>query len=273
MKILFSLFIWFDRSKLKQSLAGKTVLITGASYGIGECLAISLAFAEPRVHLLLVARSTEKLMEVKKTIEASGCRVDIFSCDLTDVAAVDVLIEKLQQLPNGIDIVVNNAGKSIRRSIFDSLDRFHDFTRTMNLNYLAPVQLLLPLIPILVARKGHIINISAVNVLTIPAPKWAAYQASKTAFDQWFRSVGAELNSRGVGTTSIYLPLVKTRAIEPTKAYQHIPAMSPEEVAKLVCMAINSRRRTYAPWWLIWGQLASILLRSPLEMMMSTRWK
>jgi short-subunit dehydrogenase len=273
MKLLFSPFIYCDRAKLKQRLAGKTVLITGASYGIGECLALALASAEPRVHLLLVARSTEKLIAVKETIELRGSCADIFPCDLTNVAEVDVLIERLHQLPNGIDIFINNAGKSIRRSIFDSLDRLHDFTRTMNLNYFGPVQLLLPLIPMLVARKGHIINISAVNVLTIPAPKWAAYQASKTAFDQWFRSVGAELNGCGVGTTSIYLPLVKTRAIAPTKAYQHMPAMLTDEVAKLVCMAINSRKRTYAPWWLIWGQLASILLRSPLELLMSTRFK
>jgi short-subunit dehydrogenase len=271
MKLLFFPFLGFNRSKLQQRLAGKTILITGASYGIGECLAEILA--QPNVYLLLVARSVDKLMEVKNRVEARGGRADIFPCNLTNVDEVNTLLETLHQLPDGIDIFVNNAGKSIRRSIFDSLDRLHDFTRTMNLNYFAPVQLTLSLIPILVARKGHIINISAVNVLLIPAPKWAAYQASKTAFDQWFRSVAPELNARGVSTTSIYLPLVRTRMIAPTKEYQNIPAMQPDDVAKLICKAINSRQRTYAPWWLIWGQLASILWRSQWESLVTNRLK
>jgi short-subunit dehydrogenase len=271
MKPLFFPFLGFDRSKLQQQLAGKTILITGASYGIGECLAEILA--KPKVHLLLVARSAEKLIEVKNRVEARGGRADIFPCNLTNVDEVATLLETLHQLPNGIDIFVNNAGKSIRRSIFDSLDRFHDFNRTMNLNYFAPVQLSLSLIPILVAKKGHIINISAVNVLLIPAPKWAAYQASKTAFDQWFRSVSPELNACGVSTTSIYLPLVRTRMIAPTKEYENMPAMEPDDVAKLICKAMIARQRTYAPWWLIWGQLASILLRGQWESIVTNRLK
>jgi len=245
------------------------VLITGASYGIGECLAESLA--ETKAHLLLVARTAEKLMEVKQRVEARGGRADVFPCDLTSTAEVQTLLQQLLQLPDGIDVFVNNAGKSIRRSVFDSLDRLHDFTRTMNLNFFGPVQLMLSLIPTLVARQGHVINVSAVNVLLAPAPKWAAYQASKTAFDQWFRSVGPELNARGVSTTSIYLPLVRTRMIEPTKEYEKMPAMLPEQVAQLICRAINSRRRTYAPWWLMLAQLASVLLRWPWEVLMSRR--
>jgi short-subunit dehydrogenase len=247
------------------------VLITGASYGIGECLAESLA--ETQARLLLVARTADKLTELKQRVEVRGGRADAFPCDLTSVAEVQTLLQKLHQLPDGIDVFVNNAGKSIRRSIFDSLDRLHDFTRTMNLNYFGPVQLMLSLIPTLVARQGHVINVSAVNVLLAPAPKWAAYQASKTAFDQWFRSVGPELNARGVSTTSIYLPLVRTRMIEPTQEYKHMPAMRPEHVAQLICRAINSRRRAYAPWWLLPGQLASVLFRWPWETIMSRRLK
>jgi short-subunit dehydrogenase len=269
MNLLFFPFLWFSRSKLQRRLAGKTVLITGASYGIGECLAEALA--ETKAHLLLVARTAEKLMEVKQKVEAKGGRADIFPCDLTNVAEVSTLSEKLHQLPDGIDVFVNNAGKSIRRSILDSLDRFHDFTRTMNLNYFGPVQLMLELIPMLVARQGHVINISAVNVLLVPAPKWAAYQASKTAFDQWFRCIGPELSGHAVSTTSIYLPLVRTRMIAPTEEYKRMPAMQPEDVARLICKAINSRRRTYAPWWMLPGQLASVLLRWPWEAIMSRR--
>jgi short-subunit dehydrogenase len=247
------------------------LLITGASYGIGESLALTLA--NPTVQLLLVARSAEKLQIIQTQIKAQGGQAEIFPCDLTKVQEVEALLAKLLLLPNGIDIVVNNAGKSIRRSIFDSLDRLHDFNRTMNLNYFGPVQLLLALIPHLVERRGHIINISAINVLLLPAPKWAAYQASKTAFDQWFRCVAAELNGRGVRTTSIYLPLVRTRMIEPTKIYQKMPAMQPQEVAQLICQSIISRKRTYAPWWLISAQLGSVVLRWPVEIMISRQWK
>lgn len=131
---------------------------------------------------------------------------------------------------------------------------------------MGPVQLILALTPILVARQGHIINISAINVLLLPAPQWAAYQASKTAFDQWFRCAAPELNAQGVRTTSIYLPLVRTRMIAPTKAYQNMPALSPDQVAKLICKAVIARPRTIAPWWLVIGQLASVLLRWPGEM-------
>ena len=267
MKLLFFPFLGFSRAKLQHRLAGKTVLITGASFGIGECLAELLA--ETKAHLLLVARTADKLQEVKLKVESRGGRADIFPCDLSDASAVQGLLEQLLQLPNGIDVVVNNAGKSIRRSIFDSLDRLHDFSRTMNLNYFGPVQLMLGLIPGLVARKGHAINISAVNVRLISPPLWAAYQASKTAFDQWMRCVGPELDARGVATTSIYLPLVRTRMIEPTKQYERVPAMRPEQVACLIARALISRRRTYGPWWLLPGELASVLLRCPWEVLMT----
>jgi NAD(P)-dependent dehydrogenase (short-subunit alcohol dehydrogenase family) len=263
MRLLFFPILWYSRAKLRRRLDGKTVLITGASYGVGEALAVSLA--KTGAHLLLVARTAEKLNEVKAVVEAAGGRADVFPCDLSNPAAVQALIEQLLQLPNGIDLVVSNAGKSIRRSVFDSLDRLHDFTRTMNLNYLGPVQLLLALIPTLVARRGHVINNSTGNAVVLPPPRWAAYQASKVAFDQWFRSVGLELNAAGVATTSIYLPLVRTRMSAPTEHLRRLPAMSPEQVARLICRAINSRRRWYKPWWLWPAEVASVLFRWPWE--------
>lgn len=269
MNLLFFPFLRVDRTKLQQQLAGKRVLITGATYGIGEALAECLA--ETGAHLLLVARTTEKLIEVQKRVEAKGGRADIFPCDLTNGAELQLLLTKLAQQPEGIDIFVNNAGKSIRRSIFDSLDRMHDFTRTMNLNYFAPVQIMLALIPELVAKQGHVINISALNVRLLPPPKWAAYQASKSAFDQWLRSVAAELNTKGVSTTTIYLPLVRTRMIEPTPAYRKMPAMQPDAVAQLICKAILSRKRSYAPWWLGIVELASLLFRGVWEEQISQR--
>jgi NAD(P)-dependent dehydrogenase (short-subunit alcohol dehydrogenase family) len=263
MRLLFFPILWYSRSKLRHRLAGKTVLVTGASFGIGESLVLELAQSGAR--LLLVARTEDKLREVKRKVEAAGGRADAFPCDLSDSTAVQSLLEQLLRLPDGIDLVVSNAGKSIRRSVFDSLDRLHDFTRTMNLNYVGPVQLLLGLIPTLAARRGHIINISTGNAVVIPPPRWAAYGASKAAFDHWFRSVGPELNARGIATTSIYLPLVRTRMSEPTEHLKRVPAMQPEQVARLICRAVNSRRRRYAPWWLWPVELGSVLFRWPFE--------
>ncbi|MGE3800117.1 MAG: SDR family NAD(P)-dependent oxidoreductase [Candidatus Kapaibacterium sp.] len=269
MQILFFPFLYYNQTNFRRHLGKKTVLITGASYGIGE--AVALRLAQTDAQLILVARTEEKLNEVKFKVEAVGGHAEVFPCDLTDTEQVQILLERLNALPNGIDVVVSNAGKSIRRSLFDSLDRFHDCTRTMNLNYFGPVQLLLSLVPELIENSGQIINVSAVNVLLAPAPKWAAYQASKTAFDQWLRSVGLELNARGVATTTIYLPLVRTRMIEPTEKYQNMPAMYPDQVAQLICRAIISRRRWYAPWWLLPAQAASVLFRWPWEAAITAR--
>jgi short-subunit dehydrogenase len=190
-----------------------------------------------------------------------GAKTSIFAADLTKEEDLESLISFLQTYPNGIDVFVNNAGKSIRRSIFDSLDRFHDFQRTMALNYFGPVKILLSLIPDLLKNKGHIINVSAVNVLMIPAPKWAAYQASKTAFDQWMRSVSPELRRKGVNSSNVYLPLVRTRMIAPTKAYDKMPAMKPEHVARIIAGLIAKGKGTYKPWWAFFGILASVLFR------------
>jgi short-subunit dehydrogenase len=254
---------WLNEQRLKKEVSGKTILITGATFGIGEELSYKLA--ETDAKLILVARTEEKLVEIKNKI---GGNATIFACDLTKTEAVENLLIELKQLPNGIDIFINNAGKSIRRPIYESLDRFHDFQRTMALNYFAPVQMLLSLIPILEQNQGQIINISAVNVLMIPAPFWAAYQASKTAFDQWFRCVSAEVNARNIKTSMIYLPLVRTRMIEPTAEYKNAPAMSPQHVASIICQTIYTRKRKHSPWWLIFGQIGSVILRYPFEVLM-----
>jgi short-subunit dehydrogenase len=253
--ILFPSFS-LDEKKLRARVENKTVLITGASFGIGERLACKLAATGANV--ILVARTEEKLIALKNNIEQHGGKATIFPTDLTKPEQVQQLIDHLLLLP-GIDIVINNAGKSIRRSINDSLDRYHDFTRTMGVNYLGPVQLMLALIPALQKSKGHIVNVSAINVLLAPAPLWSAYQASKSAFDNWFRCAAPELNLSGIRTSSVYLPLVRTRMIAPTAAYDKMPAMSPDHAANIVCRCIIKGSRKYAPWWLIFGQLASVL--------------
>lgn len=254
-----------NKRKLQKQIQGKTILITGASYGIGEQLAYLLA--KQNVHLLLVARTEEKLILVKNKVEKLGGNAVVYPTDLTATTQIEQLILELKQLPKGIDIIISNAGRSIMRPIYKSLDRFHDFERTMAINYFAPVQLLLALIPSLEKTKGHIINISAVNVLLAPAPYWAAYQASKTAFDQWFRAVAPEIRTQSIKSSSIYLPLVKTRMIAPTKAYEKAPAMSAQHVAKIIAKTIYTQRKKFAPWWLIFGQLGSVLFRMPWEWM------
>ncbi|CAA6829831.1 MAG: Short-chain dehydrogenase/reductase SDR [uncultured Aureispira sp.] len=251
------------QKKLRQASQQKTILITGASYGIGEASARLLAAYD--VHLILVARTASKLTALKKSLEDQTAQISIYPTDLTQVEEVEALLLALKKLPNGLDVLISNAGHSIQRPIQKSLERFHDFERTMAINYFAPVRLFLGLMPLLEKRKGHMMNISAINVLLLPAPHWAAYQASKTAFDQWFRSVAIEMESYGVSSTSLYLPLVRTRMIAPTKAYQNVPAMSPEHVARLIAKSLYRPKRTWMPWWSIFARLGSFFCRGLWE--------
>jgi short-subunit dehydrogenase len=250
---------------LRQRLGGKNILITGASYGIGEQLACLLAATGAR--LILIARTEEKLQIVRTEVERLGGQADVFPCDLRNEIELQTLLEWLQQPENSVHVFVNNAGKSIRRSLLQSLGREHDFFRTMSLNYHAPVKICLGIIPDLIKNNGQIINISAANVLLLPAPYWAAYQASKAAFDQWFRCAAPELREEGVACSTLYLPLVRTRMIAPTEAYRNMPAMHPRHVADIICRIIRSRRRRFRPWWLIFGQSASFFLRGIGERM------
>ncbi|GIO04385.1 epimerase [Brevibacillus reuszeri] len=258
-----------DKEKLANAVYGKTIVITGASSGIGEQVAKLLA--DFHVHIILVARREEKLQEMKRELETRAAKVSIFRADLRDSAEMDGFLAFLLQQPDGIDIVVSNAGISIRRSIMDSLDRNHDFTRTMAINYFAPVKLLLAIIPQLKQKKGHIINVSTINTSLVPIPFWAAYQASKSAFDTWFRSAAPELNAMEISTTSIYLPLVKTPMILPTAAYKNMPAMSAEHVAVMIAKSMYTKQKKMRPWWLIFGQLASVLGRGLWEWAMAGR--
>lgn len=253
----------FNFEKMKQEMDGKTVLITGASSGIGKAFAYLLA--DTTAHLILVARSEANMNAMKVDIEQSSARVTVFPADLRNEEERKELLAFLHQLTDGLDVFVSNAGISINRPIAKSLDRYHDFTRTMALNYFAPVQLLLSLIPMLAKKNGQIINVSTINALLFPIPYWAAYQASKTAFDTWLRSAEPELKVQNIYTTSIYLPLVRTPMIKPTIAYQSTSAMSPVHVAEMIGHALYTKRKVYKPWWLILGQWASVVFRSPLS--------
>lgn len=248
---------------LQKKIAHQTILITGASYGIGAATATLLA--APKVHLILVARSAAPLQDLQKKLTAQGAQVDYYPTDLTQPDQVDQLVAQLQQLNKGLDLIINNAGHSILRSIHQAKERYHDFERTMAVNYLGPVRLLLPLLEGVEQQGGQLINSSAVNVLLLPAPYWSAYQASKTAFDQWFRSIAPELRARGVQCSSVYFPLVRTRMIAPTKAYQKVPALAPQQAAVIIGQLILSRKTQFKPWWATFAQLGSAFFRRPWE--------
>ena len=224
-----------DRS-LSGTVANKRVLITGGSSGIGRATALRLADAG--AHVLIAARDQHKLEKVAAEIRARGGAVSTYVCDLTDAAASAKLARQLLAEPGGVDILINNAGHSIRRSIGISCDRLHDYERLMQLNYFAAVRLTLALLPHMAARRsGHVIVISSIGVLS-NAPRFSAYIASKAALEAFARCAAAEYRDRGVHFTVINMPLVRTPMIAPTRAYAQLPAKSPEEAASLIADAI-----------------------------------
>ena len=236
-----------DEDALRAAVAGRTVLITGASRGIGAASARRLAVAGAVV--LLAARSTPDLERVRADIDDSGGEAHAYPADLADREQVATLLTLLREDRDHVDVVISNAGKSIRRSVMESYDRFHDVTRTIDLNYLGPVQLLLGLLPAMRARRsGHVVNVSSVSA-DVPAPYWAAYTGSKSAFEAWLRCVAPELRADGVATTSIHFPLVHTEMSAPISFYRYLPGMTADEAADAVCRAIAYRPRLMSPWW------------------------
>ena len=237
----------------QQKVKGKIALITGASSGIGLTVAKRLAAAG--AHVLLVSRTEETLKEVQAEIQAEGGQADIFPCDLNDMYAIDEVSKQIIASVDHIDILINNAGRSIRRAVHESVDRFHDFERTMQLNYFGAVRLVLNILPQMMIRKdGHIINISSIGVLA-NATRFSAYVASKAALDAFSRCLSAEVHSHKIAITSVYMPLVRTPMIAPTKIYKYVPTLSPEQAADLVAYAIVKRPKKVATNL---GRLASI---------------
>jgi NAD(P)-dependent dehydrogenase (short-subunit alcohol dehydrogenase family) len=249
---------------LRDAVDGKVVLVTGASYGIGEATARKLGAAGATV--LLVARSGDRLEELKQQLSKAGGRAYVYTTDVSDPESVDALAAEVLERHDHIDVLVNNAGKSIRRSIELSYDRFHDFERTIWVNYLGPVKLVLTLLPSMRARgQGHIVNVSTSGVRMPPAPRWSAYVASKSAFDVFIRTVALEVARDGVTVSSVYMPLVHTRMSAPTPAFRYVPGLSAEEAADLVCKAIAERPKVISPWWVSAVEAGSAVTRRPWE--------
>ena len=231
--------------QLNDKVAGKTVMVTGASSGIGEASAIRLAEAGATV--LLVARSADKLAELKKRLDQTIGTAEIYPADLSDAESLDAMIAKVIKDGNEPDILVNNAGHSIRRSVENSYDRIHDYERTMQLNYFGALRLILGFLPGMRERKsGQIINISSAGVQT-RTPRFSAYIASKAALDAFSDSVQSESLDDGIRFTTIFMPLVRTPMIAPTKIYKRFPTLTPEQAAQLIAEAVIYRPRRLAP--------------------------
>jgi NAD(P)-dependent dehydrogenase (short-subunit alcohol dehydrogenase family) len=235
-----------DRRKdraLARAIKGKTVLITGASSGIGRATALRVGSAGANV--ILVARTAEKLEETKRDIEELGGSAFVHRCDLSDMADIERLAKEVLDEHGRVDVLVNNAGRSIRRSIALSYDRFHDFERTMQLNYFGAVRLILSLLPVMRTpsdgrKGGHIINVSSIGVQT-NTPRFSAYVASKAALDAFSRCIASEVIDDGVHLTTIHMPLVRTPMIAPTKMYDRFPTITPTEAADMICKAMIRR--------------------------------
>jgi NAD(P)-dependent dehydrogenase (short-subunit alcohol dehydrogenase family) len=259
-----------DRT-LKGTVKGKVVLITGGSSGIGLATAHKVAAAGATT--IIIARDPEKLAAAKKDIAAKGHSVVTYSADVSDPGQCEELVRKLEDNHGGVDILVNNAGRSIRRAIENSFDRYHDFERTMSVNYYGALRLTLGLLPMMLKkRRGHVINISSIGVLT-NAPRFSAYVASKAALDAWTRCAASEFADMGIQFTTINMPLVKTPMIAPTKIYNQVPTLTPEEAADLVVEGIVYKPVRIASRLGVFGEVLHALLPRVAQIIMNTTFR
>ncbi|MFK7886034.1 MAG: SDR family oxidoreductase [Gammaproteobacteria bacterium] len=248
-------------------IGGKVVMVTGASSGIGHATAIKMGEAGATV--IMIARSADKLEVARKEVARHGGDAHAYTCDLSDLADCDRLIETVIANHGHVDVLVNNAGRSIRRGIASSFDRFHDFERTMQLNYFGSLRLIMGLLPSMTERhKGHVINISSIGVLS-NAPRFSAYVASKAALDAFTRCAASELSHSGLHFTTINMPLVRTPMIAPTKLYQNVPTKSPEEAADMVVDAIVRRPKRIATRLGIFAEILHLLAPKMTELGMN----
>jgi NAD(P)-dependent dehydrogenase (short-subunit alcohol dehydrogenase family) len=262
--------LFIDRT-LRGKVEGKVVLVTGASSGIGKATAWKLV--EAGAHVVTIARDKEQLDEVVAEFAAAGFKLYAYVGDLADMASAEAVTQQVLADHGKVDVLINNAGRSIRRAIENSYDRFHDFERTMQLNYFGCLKVTMTVLPKMSEQKhGHVINISSIGVLT-NAPRFSAYVASKSALDAWTRCAASEFADRGIHFTTINMPLVKTPMIAPTKLYDSVPTLTPEEAADMVCDAIIHRQVRIATRLGITGQVLHALVPRIAQIIMNTTFR
>jgi len=262
--------LFIDHS-LKGTVAGKVVLVTGGSSGIG--LAAAHKFAEAGATTIICGREQAKLDEACKEAKEKGYAFIAYPADIADMADCDRFIKLLIENHGGVDFLINNAGRSIRRAIEASYDRFHDYERTMQLNYFGCLRVTMGLLPGMVAkRKGHVVNISSIGVLT-NAPRFSAYVASKAALDAWTRCASSEYADLGITFTTINMPLVRTPMIAPTKIYNNVPTLAPEEAADMIAQACVDKPVRIATRMGITGELLHALVPRIAQIMMNTSFR
>jgi NAD(P)-dependent dehydrogenase (short-subunit alcohol dehydrogenase family) len=228
-------------------LNGKRILLTGASSGIGESAAEE--FARCGATVVVTARRKDLLDAVVGRIQDRGGGTAIaMPCDLSDLDAVDALAADVEERLGGVDILINNAGRSIRRPLAESLERWHDVERTMMLNYYSPLRLIRGVAPGMLQRgDGHIINVATWGVFSEASPLFSVYNASKAALSSVSRVIETEWAPKGVHSTTLYYPLVATPMIAPTKQYEGLPALTSQEAAGWMITAARTRPVRIAP--------------------------
>jgi NAD(P)-dependent dehydrogenase (short-subunit alcohol dehydrogenase family) len=259
-----------DRS-LRGAIEGKVVVITGASSGIGHAAAVKVG--EAGGIAVLVARSADKLEETKAEIEEAGGTAAVHAADLSDLDDCDRVVEEILETHGRVDVLVNNAGRSIRRAVAHEYDRFHDFQRLMQVNYFGALKLILGFLPGMRARKsGHIVNVSSIGAQTNP-PRFSAYVASKSALDAFSRCVATEIVDDNVHITTVYMPLVRTPMIAPTKIYDYFPTITSEEAAELVTQALIGRPKKVATRLGTFGEVAYAIAPKAVDVILNTGYK
>src|SRR3954466_10538287 len=258
-----------DRS-LAGTIKGKKVLITGASSGIG--LETALQIGEAGAEGLPVSRTREKLEEVAEKVKESGGVAHVHPADLSDLDDIDRLAKEVLDEHGGIDILINNAGRSIRRSVAASYDRFHDYERTIQLNYFGALKLILAFMPGMRERKsGHIINVSSIGVQT-NTPRFSAYVASKAALDAFSRCTAPEVVGDNVKFTTVYMPLVRTPMIAPTDIYKAFPTLTPDEAATMICDAMIDKPKRKASRLGTFGEVLYSISPKTVDIVLNTAY-
>ncbi|MBK7613779.1 MAG: SDR family oxidoreductase [Burkholderiales bacterium] len=265
--------LFVDHS-LKGNVAGKVVLVTGGSSGIG--LSAACRFAEAGAITVICGRGEDKLAAAVQEIKAyagKDAKVYSYSADIADADSCAAFVQLMNEQHGGVDFLINNAGRSIRRAIEASYDRFHDFERTMQLNYFGALRVTMGLLPGMVAkRKGHIVNISSISVL-VNAPRFSAYVASKAALDAWTRCASSEYADQGITFTTVNMPLVRTPMTAPTKIYDSMPLLQPEEAADMIVQACVEKPVRVATRLGIFGALLHTAAPRVTQIVMNTTFR